>query len=336
MQIDYAQLSAELIAALRGRRTQSALSRRAGYRSNIVNRWERGACWPTAARFFELCALLRVDVARCYETFFQRSPDWLEQHAPTSSEAVAAFLRDLRGKTPLLELSRASGYNRYSVSRWLNGGAQPKLPEFLCLIELSSHRLLDFVATLVDPSRLPSIARSWAMLESAREVAYGQPWSHAVLRALELETCSARGEAQAGWIARKIGLPRADVEKALVLLRKTGHICKRNQRYEPVQVRKVDTRQDPKRALGLKAAWAKVALARLEQGAPGTFGYSLFAVSKADLRRLQELELEYVRAMQSVIANSQPTDCVGLYCVQLLDLELGRQDAEAVPDLLPC
>jgi hypothetical protein len=321
------QLSADLLRALRGRRSQNALSKRAGYRSNMVSRWERGACWPTAARFFELCELLKIDVARCYATFFRRSPAWLGQHAPASKQAVAAFLNDLRGKTPILELARVSGYNRYSIARWLRAQAEPKLPEFLRMIEVSSRRQLDFVATLVDPARLPSAAKAWALLESAREVAYGQPWAHAVLRALELDLRSAHGAGQSASIAAKIGLPQADVEKALALLHRTGHIRRRRQRYEAVQLAKVDTRQDPERALGLKTAWARVAFERLSHGTPGTFGYSLFAVSKADLRTLQALHLEYVRAMQSLIAKSHPADCVGLYCVQLLDLEPGAHNA---------
>lgn len=66
--------------------------------------------------------------------------------------------------------------------------------------------------------------------------------------------------------------------------------------------------------------WTRTALGRLERGAPGSFGYSLFAVSKDDLRRLRELHLQYVRAMQELIARSEPNECVGLFCAQLLDL----------------
>jgi hypothetical protein len=46
----------------------------------------------------------------------------------------------------------------------------------------------------------------------------------------------------------------------------------------------------------------------------------LFAISRNDLARLHQLHLAYVRAMQEVIASSGPSECVGLYCAQLLDL----------------
>ena len=74
------------------------------------------------------------------------------------------------------------------------------------------------------------------------------------------------------------------------------------------------------RAHALKVAWTTTALERMRRGAAGRFGYGLFAVSRADLQRLHALHLQYVRAMQEVVASSQPSECVALYCSQLLDL----------------
>jgi len=59
----YHALSIELLNALRGRRSQSALSKRLGYRSNIVQRWESGHSLPTAATFLQCCGRLRIDTA---------------------------------------------------------------------------------------------------------------------------------------------------------------------------------------------------------------------------------------------------------------------------------
>jgi hypothetical protein len=90
--------------------------------------------------------------------------------------------------------------------------------------------------------------------------------------------------------------------------------------YKPREVIAVDTGHDPLRSRELKAAWTQTALERMRAGAPGSFGYSVFAVSRADLLKLQSIHLQYVRAMQDVIASSRPSECVGLYCAQLLDL----------------
>jgi hypothetical protein len=80
----------------------------------------------------------------------------------------------------------------------------------------------------------------------------------------------------------------------------------------------------------LTRAWTQVALERIERHAPAHFGYSLFAVSRADLRRLRDLQLEYLREMQSIIARSSPNECVGLLCLQLLDLRADEANALAL------
>jgi hypothetical protein len=99
--------------------------------------------------------------------------------------------------------------------------------------------------------------------------------------------------------------------------------------YRLLDVMAIDTGHDPERARALKVAWLETALERLKSNAPGKFGYSVFAVSKSSLQRLHELHLEYVRAMQLVIARSEPSECVGLYCSQLL--ELGEQGGLSRP-----
>jgi hypothetical protein len=70
------------------------------------------------------------------------------------------------------------------------------------------------------------------------------------------------------------------------------------------------TPDDRARAHALKVSWTRVALERKSVGAPGNYGYSLFAASKADVRKLREVHLEYVRAMQRLIAASKPGECV--------------------------
>jgi transcriptional regulator with XRE-family HTH domain len=258
----------------------------------------------------------------------QRQPSWFDPKRPFVLASTAAFLRELRGKAPIGTLAERSGLNRYSIGRWLSGKTEPKLPDFLHLIEASSRRALDFVATLVDPSSLPSFAHKWAELQAARDVAYDHPWSHAVLRALELEGLPRRREQLERQLAEALGISEATATQALAQLVRTGQVRKVHGRWLPGGPVAVDTGRDRARSLALKGAWMDVAQARLRVGAPGNFGYSLFAVSRADLRRLRDLHLEYVRAMQALIASSSPSECVGLYCSQLCDLNLENNALE--------
>ena len=322
----------ELVRAVRGRRSCADMSQRFGYRSNVVQRWESRRSFPPAARFLSLLQSLHPRRKTCFESFFKRRPVWLEPARGIDAAAVAAFLRDLRGKTPLAELAAASGFSRHRIGRWLSGNSEPRLPELLCLVDITTRRLPDWLATLTDPSLLASVSREWRQLCLAREAAYTQPWSHAVLRALELDGLPVGRERQVTWITQRLGVSAAAVLAALQRLEQTEQIVSTRRGYRLARALVVNTSHDPKGARALKASWTRVALERLEHGGPGNFGYSLFALSKADMVKLRDLHLSYLRAMQQLIAASSPNECVGLYCAQLLDL---GQDGNALENSTP-
>jgi hypothetical protein len=325
-------LTKELIRAARGRRSQLEFSRRLGYRSNIVRRWEGGECWPTASDFLGAYARLRPALPQVYAKFFQRAPDWLDPQQPFSPTALAAFLQQLKGKTPVGVLAQRTGHHRYGIGRWLRGTAQPKLPELLNFIDAASRRALDFVALVVDPKDLPTFGSEWKKLQSARHAAYESPWSHAVLRALELEAyANVPASKTVAWLAERLSAPEPAIEAGIQALAASGQIQNQRGRWRVDRVQAVDTGADATRSRELKATWARVATERLAAGGPGNFGYSLFAISRKDLVRLRDLHLEYVRAMQNLIAESRTSECVGLYCAQLLDLAT-LNNALSVPE----
>ena len=325
---DYEQIAVDLVKALRGRRSQVGFSRRLGYESSAAHRWESRRSWPTATEFLSRIETLPLDLEAAYERFFQRRPHWLDENAPGSPEAVAAFLQQLRGKTPINDVAAACGHNRFTVSRWFKGSACPKLPDFLSLIEACSRRLLDFIQTLVDPSRLPSLKDQWLLLQRMRDVAYEAPWSHAGLRALELEHPPG---ALVPWLASTLGIREGQASEALELLASTGQVRDRDGQWRPSGTMTVNTGHDPARANALRVTWARLAVDRMAAGVPGHYGYSLFAIGRNDLVRLRDLHVQYVRAMQDIIAASTQSECVALFCAQLFDLDPTSRNALATP-----
>jgi len=243
---DYERLAAELLRALRGKRSRPGFSRYLGFRSNVVQRWETRECWPTAARFFEICSRLRIDVKASVAEFLRQEPAWLRGADFGSASGVAALLSELRGRARLADIARGAGYNRYSVARWFNGAAVPKLPEFLRVIGVASRRALDFVAAFVDPALLASVAKRWKRLALSRELAYAHPLSHAVLRALELDQDRA-GSSDERYLSRKLGIGVEQVKTALELLAETGQVRHTASGWTTRRAGVVDTGADPKR-----------------------------------------------------------------------------------------
>ncbi len=317
--MDYERLAAELLRGLRGKRSQQALCRRLGTRSNVVHQWERGHSFPTASRALEVAGRVGVDVPAAFREFYRTPPRWLDELAPTSPAGVAAFLSDLRGQTSVVELARYSGKSRFAVARFLSGDAEPRLPDFLRLIEASSLRLLDFVEQLVDPRVLPSVRGDWERLTAARRLAYDEPWSQAVLRALELSSYAALPEHEAGWIARRIGITPEEEAICIERLSGSGQIVWQDRRWRIENVLALDTRRDPDAARRLRAWWLRRGAQRIEAGERGLM-YNLFGVSAADLDRLRELQKAYLTEVRAIVARSEPVEHVVLCADMLLDL----------------
>ncbi len=319
--MDYALVSRELLRALRGKRSQVALSRRLGYRTNAVYSWEAGRDFPTALRFFEVATRVGIDVGGAVGRFYRRRPAWLDAHSPLSRAAVAALLDDLRGATPVVELAARTGYSRFAIARWLNGRCEPRLPQFLALVEACSLRLLDFVAAFVDPTAMPSLAKPWRDLETTRRAAHEVPWTQAVLRCLELPAYAALERHASGFIARQLGISLDEEERCLQLLIDSGQVRRQGRHYVARQALTVDLRRDAASTRTLRAFWTRVALERLEADRPGLYSYNVFGISNADLLRLRELHASYFQQMRAIIAQSQPVERVAVTCTQLFALD---------------
>jgi DNA-binding phage protein len=256
-----------------------------------------------------------------FERFHGRKPRWLNAAPAKSPETVAAFLDELRGRQPLARLATTAGISRYALARWLRAESEPRVPDFLRVIDVASHRMLDFVALLVDPATLPSAAEPWRRLEASRRAAYELPLSQVVLRALELSDYRALKRHVPGWISQRLGIPREIEDQSLRLLEQGGHVRRHSGRYEPVAADVVDLRRDAERAWHSRAVWTDLARERLLARSPGSYAYNVFGVSAHDLERIRELQARHFRELRDLIARSQPVERVVLSIQHLIPLD---------------
>src|SRR5688572_28055919 len=124
MRYDYAKIASEFLRALRGRRSQAGFSRRLGYKSNVAYIWEAGRAFPTAANAFAAAQRTGIDLKGALLRFYRAPPAWLDSIDPASPRGVAALLEDLRGRTSVVDLARATGKSRFAVARWVRGEAE--------------------------------------------------------------------------------------------------------------------------------------------------------------------------------------------------------------------
>ncbi|MEM9492006.1 MAG: DUF4423 domain-containing protein, partial [Myxococcota bacterium] len=213
------------------------------------------------------------------------------------------------------------GRDRFAVSRWLKGRAEPRLPDFLRLVEAASVRVLDLLAQLVDVAQLPSAAEAWTRLEAARRLVAHAPWATAVLLALETAAYRALPGHEAGWIARRLGIPAEVEAECLGLLADSGQIQRAHGRWQVVRAQAIDTHADPAAGRRLKSWWARLGCDRLEAGADGLFSFNVFTVSDKDYSRLRDMHRQYYRALRAAVAASEPAELVVVANLQLFPLD---------------
>ncbi|MBN1611457.1 MAG: DUF4423 domain-containing protein [Polyangiaceae bacterium] len=323
--MNYETLGSELLRVMRGRRSQPALARRLGYRANVAYTWEGGRRFPPAQVLFRLAALNGIPIEPIAR--FPASAAPLEiGRAGWNSETTAAFLRALGGETPLVEIARAVRVDRTTVARWLRGATEPRLPELLALVDALTHRLVEFVALFADPERLGSLRELARDLAAQRRAAYELPWSHAVLRALELDAYRGAPAHLPGFIARAVGISFEDEQRLLGELRAARLIRRRRGKWTVARVLTVDTHADPEGDRRLKEHWTEVALARLRANPVSSdafHSYNLLAVSHADFARIRELHVEYYERVRRIVAESGSAERVVLLIQELVPLEAG-------------
>jgi transcriptional regulator with XRE-family HTH domain len=319
---DYSVLARQFLRAVRRNRSQVAFSRRLGFASNVAAQWESGRRVPRILTVFAACERMRIDVRAALRSFRPSTADHLDdQHKPLSGETLARWLDAQRGKETVTAISRRASLSRYQATRFFSGHCEPRLHEFFALIDATTGRLSDLVALLIDIGDVPELTRYHAQVVASRRLAFDEPWSSAVLSAVECLS-SLKCEVMAGTIASAFALDRERVAAALKQLEQANIIQRVKGRYRLAAPLVIDTGAAPEGARRLRRHWTLVAHARLEQPrSDDVFSYNVFSVSREDLRLIGRLQREHFQRLRAIIAKSS-SETVALLNMQLMEWDV--------------
>lgn len=321
--MDYEKLSSELLRELRGKRSQAALQRRLGYSANAPYLWEAGRRFPPARVLMELGGLEQRSLGKVLE-FAGLPAGPARPRRAWSARDTGVWLSKLLGKTAATQVARSVNSDRTTVSRWLRGDTEPRVPELLAIVDRVTQRLVEFVSLFANVEKLPTLRGLARDLAAQLRVAYDVPWTHAVLRALELDEYRRAPAHTPGVVARTIGVSQQEEARLLAELRDARLIRRRQGKWVPVRVLTVDTRSRPEGDRLLKLHWARVGVERLEAGPihrDAFYSYNLCALSHADFDRVRALHLEYYERVRRIVAESRVADRVVLLNQQLIPLD---------------
>jgi len=315
----FEQPAAEVLRALRAERSQRAFARRLGYRANPITDWEHGRRFPTAVETLRAAQLVGVNVTRAFSEFHPAPPP-----PPDSAGrfAIAPWLTTIRGTTPVAHVAARAGCSRFAMARWLNGAAQPRLPDFFRCVDAITGRLPDLVAALVPIESVPSLFTRYQSMRAARRLAFDAPWTEAVLRVLEIEDYRALTSHDDGFVAQRLGIPVGVARDALQRLEAAAVIRSENGLWCQDRPLTVDTRGARDDLSLLIRHWSAEGYRRIAERRPRDFfAYNVMSSSRADYERIRDLLRRTFREIQSIVAASEPTERVALLNLQLLEFD---------------
>jgi transcriptional regulator with XRE-family HTH domain len=317
--IDFEQIARQLLRAVRGTRSQVAHSRRLGFRSNVAAKWESGQRMPTAAEAIAHGKRLGKDPTPALRAL---NPNAAVALGTELEPAIAAWLRALKGSQRLLTIAERSGLSRYSVGRFLAGDSEPRLPQFLALLDALTDRLEDFVDAWVGIDQVPSLALRLARSRAARDALFQRPLCLAVMCLLDTRPLDLPAKPQLERLATTLDRPRRAIREALDTLAEGSVISFDKDRYVLSGSLTVDAHATPELEIAAKSYWTRVAHERARRPTPeDVCSYNVFSVGKKDYAALKELQREFYRGARALIAASEPTDLAGLLVVQLVAWE---------------
>lgn len=314
----FEQIAAELLRALRGKRSQRAFARRLGYRANPITDWEHGRRFPTAVEALRAARLFGVNVTQAFSDFHTAA-------SPVSDSsgrfALAPWLTAIKGTTPIAHLAARAGCSRFAMARWLTDSAQPRLPDFFRCVDAITGRLPDLVAGLVPIEGVPSLLPRYQSMQAAKRLAFDAPWTEAVLRVLEVEDYRRLNEHDDHFVAQRLGIPDPVARDAVRRLEAAAVIRLENGLWRQDRPLSVDTRGAKEQVNALLRHWSALGYRRITARKPrDLFSYNVMSCSHADYERIRELLRRTFREMQSIVAASEPTERVALLNLQLLEL----------------
>lgn len=319
--VNYERVAAEFLRALRGARSQRAFAKRLGYRANPITDWENGRRFPRAAEALRAAKLFGIDVRAACLRFH---PAALAETDGTWD--LGSWLRAIAGSTPIVDLSRRAQVSRFALRRWLEGEAQPRVPDFFRVVDAATGRLPDLVAQLVSIADVPSLHERHRLSEAARLAAYDAPWTEAVLRVLESEEYGRLVKHEPGWIAHRLGISMEQEVRSIALLRALRVVRRSRGLYRPVSNASVDTRGDARHVNALLQHWTAVARERVpERTADDLFAYNVCTVSHADYVRIRQLLRDAFREIRSLVGASRG-ERVALLNMHWIDLMGARRE----------
>lgn len=324
MKVEWPTVAQELVKALRGRATQGALSRRLGFKTNVVYRWEAGLREATADDLLTLLRLRVEQVEGKLWTFAQGS-DGI--NVTTSEFSWADWLRTLRGEQPVTEIAEELNISPQAVRRIFRGDTDPPLSRLLQMIECLSNRILGFIELMTDPAQLKSLKGVRALEEAQLAITFEHLHAESIIACLETEAYAALPTHSNAWLAGRLDLPLQSVETTIEALVAARGIRIQGGKFKTQHRRMVNTQARSKtESRRLARHWTQVIMDRPEETTRSA--YVVFSCDQETVDDIGRIMTEALYQVIARVAKTKTVDRVSAITVNMTRLDHAPEDEE--------
>ena len=315
--------ASEFLRALRGSRSQIALARRLGYSGNPITDWENGRRYPKLSQVWRIAVLLKRPIT---ESLKFLGNDLLEESC-RKFPGPSIFLA-LKGSTPFGVWAEQSGFSRFTLSRWCHGEGEPRLPEFLQLLERSGRRHIDWMNSIVSIENIPSLSTEYGRVVQARSLAFEKPLTELLLRAVECRAYLALQAHDEDWLARFLGVSKDVITALISALSDASLIEKRGNHFVVIGELHVDMKSEPQRSKQHRKYWADFAAMRHPiDKSDDWFAYNVMSLNRTAAERVEKRLRDAFREVRTIVANQELSQEELPEEVKLLTIQLSRWHA---------
>lgn len=202
--IQYEDLAADLVRAVRGKRSQIQASRALGFSFNQIGKWEsreKKILWLDFCRLNKACEGIVAQALRNLSLGY-------------SGNEACAILNEMKADRTATAFAKVVGYPRLQLTRWLNGKVEIPLADMLAIIQATRNGLTQFAKCFFVEQEQPQSLNSLANTPEDFKTYFKKPWTALLHLVIEHKDCPAAPLA-AEFISSLIGVSVKKVTSAL-------------------------------------------------------------------------------------------------------------------------
>jgi len=319
--LDYEQLKAELLVAIRGERSQRYINKKFGFSFNQMYRWEssyKKMGWPDFVKFCQVC---KADLP---QAFFSAGFPKQRLRLSNIGKLTAMLIAPLSPR----EASQETQLSVHKLKRWLANESIPSVEDIFCLMDVLHNNLLFVAEGIADLNRLPSTRPLVKEHKLRRKLRRDHPSVFAITRCLDLESYKQLPFHDDEFLATKAGIRRSEIKKILPRLEKAGFIVKRDDHYIN-RLGRIFVREDFDTRKQIKSYWAERAVSQFERVQSeamedqNLFGFAVFTVSDDGWQKMKEIYQRFFEEMANTIDEEKknPAERSKMVALFLQDIE---------------